>query len=504
MKKTNSQKEENRLWEMASQGKWNMVKSLLEEEKPLYISQMLLSQQENPQDHYHGTNLLWFITCWQQWDLIQALLQKDLITVPMLLSKPENPRYDGHGANVLWLMTGRQQWDLIQTLLQKDLITIPMLLSKPENPRHEDHGANVLWLMTGRQQWDLIQTLLQKDLITVPMLLSKPENPRHDDHGANVLWFMACRQQWDLIQALLQKDLITVPMLLSKPENPEDRGYGTSVLWYIASAKQWDLIRILQEKQLITTSMLLSRPERETFPGYGTHVLELLARDQQWELLDRLTPEINTELLLSKQNLESSNVLEQILHAKQSGIIKKLLTAPLSPLQETPWAWFTTAPLMLQLIKEGDTETAKKLIELGATPPDCSEVSATTAALLCEAKLQPRRLAANFGTGSIEIFDHKSQRTYWHGRALSMIQKQAALAGCLFAEYDGTRDPLPIFLKRLILEYALGEQEGVTYKFHNSLYLFKHEQIAQPQPKDEVDITEHLQQGLAIFKAPTP
>ena len=344
----------NIVWTLVAEQQWGLIESLISD--GLIHSSHFSSCPLNEESRYKEYNVLDLLARGKQWDFIENLLEKDVITAELLVPI----RQEAINGQKFWRALFRnQKWELISLVVEKKLVTTAMLTPVNEDRRVlEELSANSQWSILEKlfnqegliteelllksksayllfnfaeaKQVGLINILLQKKLITPAVI--KPITINDE----NIFHLLARTQQWEILRKFFDiKELITPEIfnlqvstfILPSRVNISNRKefalwvqmvlekslQEINLLWFLAKYKQWDLIDFLLQKELITSSMLSSMPEvtiaSENF-FQGENVLYLLGKNCQWELLEKFAKKdlITAELLHPKILLQDTPI----------------------------------------------------------------------------------------------------------------------------------------------------------------------------------------------------
>ena len=103
-----------------------------------------------------------------QFEELQELLIQNLDKAgDILVASPEEG--PDKGINIAWLLVLNKQFNLLEKLIGKGVITSEILAASPKESAFK--GINVVFLLLEEQKYTLLGTLIEKDLIT-PEILS--------------------------------------------------------------------------------------------------------------------------------------------------------------------------------------------------------------------------------------------------------------------------------------------------------------------------------------------
>ncbi len=146
----------------------------------------------------------------RQWHKIEGLILSNSVTSPDLNAKvfydtgsDADDYYETIFVPVVWFFALSQQWQLIDILLQRRLLTAEHLAVAP--PICPDTGKNIVWLMAYYKQWDLIRDCVS--LINDQHLTSEgnyQRSPLAEIRKVTALNFLFTYKQTQLIQAIFR------------------------------------------------------------------------------------------------------------------------------------------------------------------------------------------------------------------------------------------------------------------------------------------------------------
>ncbi len=273
-----SAKRFNILWVLAAAKQEKLINIL--SQKQLITPDMLGALSVG---NHEVTPLPYWLACIQRWGMLKALFnQEGLMTTELLEFRTKNPILPE--TSLLWILVKNQQWDLVDILLKKQLITTSMLAAIPRTTtpfNGTEEKESILYLLGNYQQWEILKRLFnQNELITTELL--SPIVSSGLNQGINLLLLLTYNQQWELINTLLQKQLITSQMLAETPRVGGCSGVNT--LYLLCVYQQWDLINALLQQQLITSDIVAARPTEGDYQNYSLE--DLLNNFQQEALIE--------------------------------------------------------------------------------------------------------------------------------------------------------------------------------------------------------------------------